>query len=756
MKCFFSVIILIIYSSASAQLTADFFTAGTQGCSPLNVQFKDNSVGSPTSWFWDFGNGITSSLQNPSVTYTVKGNYSVRLIIRNGAEQGFEEKINYITVLAKPGVNFNVISGDSGCVSLQSAFKDSTNFFDAPVKSWLWNFNDGSTSNQQNPLHTFTAAGKYNISLTAETTEGCSSSLTKSNAIRAGNKPVANFSASPLNGCASALRDFKNKSSGTITGSLWNFGDGGVSYDKNPLYHYQDTGTFNVKLEVFENGCKDSVTIPNYIHVEGPVSKFLTRFSCSDKFTIHLYDRSIDEINRLWNFDDGTTSTDENITHIYTSPGIYKISLIINGSTCSDTARDTLHIKATTPDLKIIPAKSFYCKYDTLQFVTENYDTADVKLFYWHFGDGAVRSNTADSITHVYKIDGNFKPIAYIRNPSGCTDTINDNNSVVIYGPTAGFSLDTTGCTNSNVTFKDTSTTAGSKITQWLWNYGDGITAITNGSSNYNYAYSGTYDVKLNLTDANTCTDSVIHTVNISSSPSVDAGLDTFACAGREISLKPTGASTYVWQSNPDLSCTNCTNPIVTPFQSSVYYVSGTTNGCSASDSVNVNVQTKEIIKAQPNAYSICTGDSVMLTASGADSYSWAPASTLSNPSISNPIAFPAINTLYIVTGKDSNNCFSDTALVNVVVNPSPTVNILDSSVQVLTGSTYNIATTASVDAQNPVWSPAIDLSCYNCLQPVATVAKTTTYTLKVSNQYGCIDSDKITITSVCTNESVF
>ena len=48
------------------------------------------------------------------------------------------------------------------------------------------------------------------------------------------------------------------------------------SYDKNPQYHYQDTGTFAVKLVVSENGCKDSLTIPNYVHVDGPVAKFLT------------------------------------------------------------------------------------------------------------------------------------------------------------------------------------------------------------------------------------------------------------------------------------------------------------------------------------------------------------------------------------------------------------------------------------------------------------------------------------------------
>ncbi len=756
MRCSLSVIILLICSSASAQLSADFFAASTQGCSPLTVQFQDNSTGSPTSWFWDFGNGITSSAQNPLVTYTTGGNYSVRLIVRNAIGQDFKQKASYITVFATPRVNFIISSGDSGCVALQTVFKDTTNFFNAPVKNWQWDFGDGNASNQQNPTHTFSAEGKYNVTLTVRTTQGCSDSITRYAAIIAGNKPIANFSALPLNGCASVLRNFKNKSSGIITATAWDFGDGGTSFDKNPQYHYQDTGLFSVKLTVSENGCQDSIKIPNYIHIDGPAAKFLTFFNCKDRFRINFYDKSIGVFNRQWDFGDGQTSTNQNISHVYSSPGIYIISLIINGNICSDTARNTVHIKVKTPVLQVSPVKSFYCKYDTLRFATENYDTLAVKLFYWDFGDSVVRGSYSNSIIHSYNKAGNFIPTAFIRNKDGCTDTINFNSNIKVVGPNAGFSVDTIGCTNSVVKFKDTSTAAGSQITQWIWSYGDGITAGTKGSTNYNYAFPGAYNAKLSLTDANGCTDSITQIINIFPSPVVDAGIDTFTCAGGNIQLNPAGAATYVWQNNPDLSCTNCTNPVATPFQSAVYYVTGTTNGCSASDSVKMKVQTKEALIVQPNTYSVCQGDSVVLNASGTDNYSWSPSNTLSNATIKNPTAFPLVNTAYMVTGKDSHNCFSDTAAVNVTVNPNPTVNITDSVVQVLTGSTYNILVTASIDAQNFEWLPPTGLSCYTCLQPVATVNKNITYTLNATNEFGCSDSDNITIISVCTGEAIY
>ena len=175
---YFLPILLIISCPALAQLNADFSASITQGCSPLTVKFQDNSTGSPTSWFWDFGNGITSTSQNPAVTYALYGNYTVRLIVRNSTEEAY--KVNYINIYATPKANFLVPVGDSGCVFPAIEFlKDTTSFFNASPKSWLWDFGDGSTSTQQNPVHTFTTETKYTISLTVQTTQGCSATITK-------------------------------------------------------------------------------------------------------------------------------------------------------------------------------------------------------------------------------------------------------------------------------------------------------------------------------------------------------------------------------------------------------------------------------------------------------------------------------------------------------------------------------------------------------------------------------------------------
>ena len=759
MRCCLLIIISLIYLSASAQLNADFSAVSVQGCSPLSVQFKDNSTGSPTQWFWDFGNGTTSFLQNPTVTYITGGNYTVRLIVRNATEEDYEQKVNYITVFSTPKAGFIITSGDSGCAPLQTTFGDESDYFNASVKSWLWNFGDGGTSNQQNPVHTFTLAGTYDLSLTVETTQGCLDTINRLNVVAAGNRPTADFSATPLTGCASAIRNFKNKSIGHITGSAWSFGDGGISYAKNPQYHYQDTGTFSVKLRVSENGCEDSITIPNYIHVDGPIAKFGENFNCDDRFTISFRDKSIAEIQRLWDFGDGQTSVSNTPAHTYASKGIYPVKLIVTGASCNDTAYDTIHVMTGSPVATISPQQNYYCRNSEVQFSVSGYDSVTTRLFSWNFKDGTISSlsGKTSTITHVYTQNGIYKPEVYIRDFAICVDTVQLTTSVTINGATANFLVPVNDCTNTPVTFQDKSTAVGSPITQWVWDYGDGTFSNNNGSFNYTYSFPGTYNPYLKVTDANNCTDSLMDTINIFQSPTVDAGMDTFACAGIPLSLNATGASSYTWQNNPDLSCTNCANPVATPTQASTYYVTGRSNGCSASDSIKIKVQTKELITAQPTSYTICSGNSINLNVSGTDNYSWLSDNTLSSTTINNPVASPITNTVYTAIGKDSNNCFSDTATINVIVHSTPTVNITDSAAEVLSGTTYTIlASTGNDGAVTLEWTPASGLSCYNCLQPIATVNNTTTYTLTATDAFGCTASDSIILIALCNKQSIY
>jgi thermitase len=159
-----------LYNAVTAALgggtspTAAFSGTPTSGTAPLGVAFSDQSSGSPTSWSWNFGDGGSSTAQNPSHTYTVAGSYTVSLRVSNSSGSDTEVKTGYISVSAGGSAPVAAFSGTplSGTAPLLVAFTDQS--ANSPT-SWAWDFGDGNTSTAQNPSHTYTVAGTYSVSL---------------------------------------------------------------------------------------------------------------------------------------------------------------------------------------------------------------------------------------------------------------------------------------------------------------------------------------------------------------------------------------------------------------------------------------------------------------------------------------------------------------------------------------------------------------------------------------------------------------
>jgi len=148
------------------------FTANTTaGPAPLTVRFTDTSTGNPTAWLWSFGDGATSTERNATHTYTAAGTYTVNLTVENAAGSDSVVKANYITVTAAPvapAANFtaNVTTGNA---PLTVRFTDTST---GSPTAWSWSFGDSNTSTEQNPTHTYTVPGIYNVSLTATNSAG--------------------------------------------------------------------------------------------------------------------------------------------------------------------------------------------------------------------------------------------------------------------------------------------------------------------------------------------------------------------------------------------------------------------------------------------------------------------------------------------------------------------------------------------------------------------------------------------------------
>lgn len=155
-----------------AGTTASFTANPTSGQAPLAVQFTDTSTGSPTNWDWNFGDGTSSTAQNPSHVYNSAGSFTATLTVTSGSSAS-----HTITVTNAPGpapvaAAFSA-NPSSGQAPLTVQFTDQSS---GPVASWSWDFGDGSSSSAQNPSHTYNNAGNYTVTLTVANSAGQTSS----------------------------------------------------------------------------------------------------------------------------------------------------------------------------------------------------------------------------------------------------------------------------------------------------------------------------------------------------------------------------------------------------------------------------------------------------------------------------------------------------------------------------------------------------------------------------------------------------
>lgn len=255
----------------------------------------------------------------------------------------------------------------------------------------------------------------------------------------------------------------------------------------------------------------------------------------------------------------------------------------------------------------------------------------------------------------------------------------------------------------------------------------------------------------LSVTDANGCTDDDQVTVSVSNGPNVNAGANLLICIGDTAQLSVSGAQSYTWSPVSGLSDPNIANPLAFPDSSTTYTVVGTdANGCSNTDQVTVTVAPLPVVSISPDT-SICLGQSVQLSASGGNFYTWSPATGLNNSNIANPTASPLSTTLYTVTVRDGNGCEEKDSLF-LTVNPLPPA---DAGLDTLICSGDSVQLLAS-GGLSYLWSPGNSLSDSSISNPFASPIFTTQYSLTVTDANGCQNFDTVRVEiEVCDSNSV-
>lgn len=547
--------------------TANFNFNNNNGCDTLTVTFSDFSSVDVISWNWVFGNGNTSTLQNPpSQFYNAPGNYIVQLTVtnNNGCQNTQSQTIN---VFQTPTPLFTPTSVCEG--SLATFTDQSTSSPGDPIISWFWDFGDGNSSTVQNPTHTYSPAGTYNMILTVNTAY-CSASDTVP--ITVENKPTASFTPSTNAGCADLTVNFTNSSSANAVNFFWDFGDGDSSTTANPSHVFLNNSSndtiYNVTLYAYTLfGCVDSITIPITVFAN-PNAQFThnATLDCAP-LVVDFTNTTTGAVSYQWDFGDGSPiDVATNPSHTYQNTTLfitnYTVTLIAQSSNgCTDTSQQTITVYpepqfgfSTNPDSGCSP-------------LTVNFPSVIGAVSYqWDFGDGNTGTGPTPSHTYVNTTTNNVTYTVQLiaMSPFGCSDTT--YGTVLVFpNPSAQFTVDTNiGCQPLNVNLTNLST-GGST---YYWDYGDGnydTTLIANLSHQYVNSTSNpiNYPITLIAETDKGCKDTATSNVLVYPVVQADFVHDTGACNPVNVNFidNSIGALNYTWDFGDGSTLNNNSNP---------------------------------------------------------------------------------------------------------------------------------------------------------------------------------------------------
>jgi len=247
---------------------AAFSGTPREGSAPLNVQFTDQSTGSPTSWDWDFGDGAVSTLQHPSHEYDSNGLYTVSLTVVGPEGTRSLIKTDYINVADIPPEAEFTAMPLFGQVPLSVQFSNAST---GSITGYAWNFGDGGTSTEESPLYVYETPGNFSVTLTVTGPAGTDERFRWRYIHPSCAAPTADFSADTTTGPSPLTVQFTNltqTADACPATYLWRFGDEATSTQENPSHVYQSPGTYTVTLTATNNAGSDNEEKQGYIVVQ--------------------------------------------------------------------------------------------------------------------------------------------------------------------------------------------------------------------------------------------------------------------------------------------------------------------------------------------------------------------------------------------------------------------------------------------------------------------------------------------------------
>jgi PKD repeat protein len=657
-------------------------------------QFSISLTGStPLSFQWYKNNVAISGATNQSyiinnVKHSDSGSYKCIVTNLCGGDTSIPAKLS-----VTPKADFTVNASDMCFKGNGFNFTNHSSAASGTI-SYNWTFGDGATSTNTNTFHSYLAADTFFVTLKASTSLTCYEETVKRIIVYP--QPVIQFSVNDSIQCLKGNRFFFYNNSAILWGTLsykWNFGDGAISANINPVHPYLTAGSFSVTLKAISNqGCIDSIK-KSVAVLPSPVAAFDVQDTahCLNKSFVfsnksHISIGSIVQHN--WKFGDGQSVTSFNSNHNYLNEGIYSVSLsVTSDQACMDSVSKIVRAYP-------MPLASFTVN-DSIQcFNGNNFNFNNNSAiqwgtlsYLWNFGDGT--NSAIKNPVHSYLTDGSFPVALKAISNQGCCDSISKPVSV-LPSPVAAYDVpDTAQCLNNSFVFSNKSHIPNGSIVQHNWKFGDGQ-AVTSLNSNHNYLNEGSYTVSLSETSDQGCLDSVSKL--ISAYPMPDASFtvkDTVQCllnnsfSFTNTSTISSGTLNTLWKSSDGTNST--LNNYLHSFSGfGIYTVKLlTTSGYNCKDSLLQTVYVNEDPVVDLGKDTILTDkQNITLDAgSGMDDYLWSDGSTTRQITIDTTGYGLGSHNIWVRVTK--NDCTDEDAIIITFKKPDGIINSNHADVKV-------------------------------------------------------------------------
>ncbi len=520
----------------------------TKGCFPLDVKFT--AASGMSTYFWDFKDGTTSQLANPSKTFTKEGKFVVSLHASAGSAAVGTVAID---VYKQPVPKFTTDT-TKGCAPLQVKFTDNT---DVPqgytITGYKWVFTGGGSAEGSPAKYSF-GKGDYDVSLQLVTSDpSCNATKLYKDVISVSNQPKVSITTAPAP-AKSCTAPFTVKFTGNATVDNgtptyeWDFGNGQTSTSKSPSNQiYSQKGNFNAKLTVKDgNGCSGTRNVP--VIIGTPQASFSIPDTVCINEPVTLVNNSPSG-PYSWTFgSDATPSTSSQVTPTVTfsKSGYYNVKLALGGD-CPDDTTITVFVEEVKAEFT--SSLPYSCSWPMAVDYTPVYVGATE--YEWKYYNGNTSSGFNGGYTYVkedtndYSVNGPneinyyFETVLTVTSSAGCTDTYVHVDTMHL--PNARIFPDVVdGCVPLTVTFNDSSI-SNEPITNWDFYFGDGnkFNGTTDASQTHTYTKTGEYNAYLIITNDKGCKDtSYFNPIKVGDKLQPDFSVsETEICIGEQASL---------------------------------------------------------------------------------------------------------------------------------------------------------------------------------------------------------------------------